>query len=64
MLAIVDAFDSMTTDHVYRRAMSRERALNELFYCAGTQFDPHVAHAFLEALDAGEIAWCESAVAA
>lgn len=48
MLSIVDAFDSMTTDHVYRRAMSRERALNELFYCAGTQFDPDLVRQFAE----------------
>jgi diguanylate cyclase (GGDEF)-like protein/PAS domain S-box-containing protein len=48
MLSIVDAFDSMTTDHVYRRAMSRERALNELFYCAGAQFDPDLVRQFAE----------------
>lgn len=46
MIAIVDAFDSMTTDHVYRRAMSRERALGELFECAGTQFDREMVQAF------------------
>jgi diguanylate cyclase (GGDEF)-like protein/PAS domain S-box-containing protein len=48
MLSIVDAFDSMTTDHVYRRAMSRERALNELFSCAGTQFDPELVRQFAD----------------
>ncbi len=30
MVAIVDAFDAMTSDQIYRRAMSRERALAEL----------------------------------
>ena len=45
MVAIVDAFDSMTTDHVWRPARTRERALQELFQCAGTQFDGDlVAH--------------------
>ncbi|REK15714.1 MAG: diguanylate cyclase [Planctomycetota bacterium] len=48
MLAIVDAFDSMTTDQVYRQAMSRERALNELFAHAGTQFDPDLIQSFSE----------------
>jgi diguanylate cyclase (GGDEF)-like protein/PAS domain S-box-containing protein len=43
MLSIVEAFDSMTTDHVYRPAMSRERALAELAKFAGTQFDPNLA---------------------
>ncbi|MBN1854213.1 MAG: diguanylate cyclase [Pirellulales bacterium] len=46
MLAIVDAFDAMTTDHVYRRAKSRERALAELFTFAGTQFDPELVKIF------------------
>ncbi len=48
MLAIVDAFDSMTSDQVYRRAMSRERALGELFSYAGTQFDPELVKRFGE----------------
>lgn len=50
MIAIVDAFDSMTTDHVYRPARSRERALSELFECAGKQFDPALVKQFVEAL--------------
>jgi diguanylate cyclase (GGDEF)-like protein len=48
MLAIVDAFDSMTCDQVYRRAMSRERALHELFRHSGTQFDPELVKSFSE----------------
>jgi diguanylate cyclase (GGDEF)-like protein/PAS domain S-box-containing protein len=48
MLAIVDAFDSMTTDHVYRPARSRERALAELYECAGSQFDPELVRSFDE----------------
>jgi diguanylate cyclase (GGDEF)-like protein/PAS domain S-box-containing protein len=46
MLAVVDAFDSMTTDHVYRAAMSRERALAELYEYAGSQFDPDLIELF------------------
>lgn len=46
MVAIIDAFDAMTTDHVYRRAMSRERALAELFENAGGQFDPNLIKQF------------------
>ena len=48
MLAVVDAFDSMTSDQAYRQAMSRERALNELFVHAGTQFDPDLVKSFSE----------------
>ncbi len=36
MLAITDAFDSMTTEQVFRKAMSRETAINELFACGHT----------------------------
>jgi len=46
MLSIVDAFDSMTSDQAYRRAMSRDRALNELFEGAGSQFDSELVKAF------------------
>jgi diguanylate cyclase (GGDEF)-like protein len=48
VLAIADAFDAMTTDQVYRRAMSHERALNELYRCSGTQFDPELVRRFSE----------------
>jgi diguanylate cyclase (GGDEF)-like protein/PAS domain S-box-containing protein len=46
MVSIVDAFDAMTSEQVYRRAMSRERALAELFEFAGTQFDPGLVQEF------------------
>lgn len=46
MLAIADAFDSMTTDKPYRRAMSVQRAFDELFRCAGTQFDGDLVTVF------------------
>ncbi len=46
VLAIVDAFDSMTTDQVYRRAMSHDRAMSELYGGAGNQFDPDLVKVF------------------
>jgi diguanylate cyclase (GGDEF)-like protein/PAS domain S-box-containing protein len=54
MLAIVDAFDAMTTDQVYRRAMSRERAMAELFEFAGAQFDPTLVKDFCTFLSADQ----------
>ena len=48
LLSIVDAFDSMTTDQVYRSALSRDRALAELFAGAGVQFDPDLVILFGE----------------
>jgi diguanylate cyclase (GGDEF)-like protein/PAS domain S-box-containing protein len=46
MLAIADAYDSMTSEQVFRRALSRELAIAELFKLAGTQFDPTLVKEF------------------
>jgi diguanylate cyclase (GGDEF)-like protein/PAS domain S-box-containing protein len=51
MIAIAEAFDAMTTDHVYRPAMSLERAMAELFACAGSQFDPELVADFADLLN-------------
>jgi diguanylate cyclase (GGDEF)-like protein/PAS domain S-box-containing protein len=48
MIAIVEAFDAMTTDHVYRPARSQESAIGELFEWAGRQFDPELVRKFAE----------------
>lgn len=55
LVAIVDAFDAMTSDQVYRRAMSRERALAELFQFAGTQFDPKLVQEFCGYVNADQV---------
>ena len=47
VLAVADAFDAMTSDRPYRRALSRADALAEVERCAGTQFDPEIARVFL-----------------
>ena len=51
MLAITDAFDSMTTDTVYRPALSRERAIEELNAGGHTQFDPPLVADFSRMLE-------------
>jgi len=48
IITIVEAFDSMTTDQVFRPARSLEWATVELFEFAGTQFDPQLAKRFAE----------------
>jgi hypothetical protein len=48
---VCDAFDAMTSDRPYRRAMEVEAAVGELRRGAGTQFDPAVVAALLAVLD-------------
>jgi HD-GYP domain-containing protein (c-di-GMP phosphodiesterase class II) len=47
LLAVADAFDAMTSPRPYRHALTTDRALAEIAICAGSQFDPTVAEAFL-----------------
>src|SRR5207249_4390780 len=44
-------YDAMTTERVFRSALSRERATAELFRCAGTQFDPEFVRNFADLLE-------------
>ncbi len=51
MLSIAGAFDAMTTEHVYRAAMSREQAINCLIEGSGSQFDPELVIDFARMLE-------------
>jgi putative nucleotidyltransferase with HDIG domain len=51
ILSVADAYEAMTVDRVYRRALPVEKARDELQRCAGSQFDPRVVEVFLEALE-------------
>jgi diguanylate cyclase (GGDEF)-like protein len=48
IFAIIDAYDAMTHDSVYRKAICHEEAMDELKRCAGTQFDPKLVEIFIE----------------
>jgi len=52
VVAIADAYDAMTSDRAYRRALPHEVAVGEIDRCAGTQFDPELADAFVRLLEA------------
>ncbi|MCL6478338.1 MAG: PAS domain S-box protein [Peptococcaceae bacterium] len=51
ILAIADAYDAMTSDRPYHRALSHEEAVSELKRSAGTQFDPSLVPIFLQIIE-------------
>ena len=48
IIAITDAFDVMTNERPYSKAISKEKALAEIKKCSGTHFDPELAEAFID----------------
>jgi len=52
IVAIADAYDAMTSDRAYRRALPHEVAIGEIERCAGTQFDPELSEAFIRLIEA------------
>lgn len=51
ILTIVDSYDAMTQNRVYRKALSRHAALSELRRYAGTQFDPELVDIFIQCIE-------------
>lgn len=54
VLAIIDAYDAMTNDRPYRKAMEEKTAMDELMANAGTQFDPDMVFSFKEMMEKTE----------
>jgi putative nucleotidyltransferase with HDIG domain len=48
IMAVADAYDSITSERPYRKAASHRFAVKEIIRCSGTQFDPEVVEHFLE----------------
>jgi len=51
ILAIADAFDAMTSQRAYRRALSKNEAIQELIRNKGTQFNPQIVDIFIEVIN-------------
>lgn len=51
IVAVVDSFDAMTTDRVYRKALTKEQAIAEISKYKGTLYHPDVVDAFLSTVE-------------
>lgn len=57
ILAIADAYDAMTSDRPYRKALSHEAAIAEIRKFAGIQFDPDLVQKFIDLLGLKTWVW-------
>ena len=48
ILAVADAYDSITSKRPYRKAASHHSAVKEIIRCSGSRYDPEVVEHFLE----------------
>ena len=55
IIGLVDAYDAMTSNRVYRKRLSDEEVIAEIERCSGTQFDPEIAQVFIQALKNGDV---------
>ena len=55
IISVADAFDAMTSDRPYRKALTKEEARGELEKESGKRFDPEVIKAFLKVLEREEM---------
>lgn len=55
LISVADAFDAMTTDRPYRKALNYQEAVEEIKKGKGRQFDPLMAGAFIDLYLEGKI---------
>jgi len=55
IISVADAYDAMSSDRAYRRAMPPEKVIDELRRGAGTQFDAEVVGVFISLVESGDI---------
>jgi len=55
ILAVADAYSAMRSDRPYRKALSKEEAIEEIKRNMGKQFDPKIAEKLIELLESGAL---------
>lgn len=48
IIAVADAYESMTSSRSYKETKTRQQAIEELQRCSGTQFDPEIVNIFID----------------
>lgn len=51
ILAVAEAWDTMTTEQAYRKALPIDKAISEIKQNSGTQFDPELAKTFTQMIE-------------
>jgi putative nucleotidyltransferase with HDIG domain len=54
IIAICDAYDTMTSDRSYKDAVTTADALNEIRLCSGSNYDPELVRVFESVIEPGE----------
>lgn len=55
IINVVDSYDIMTRDKIYRKAIDKKKAISELKKHAGKQFDPEIVRHFIEYIEDNEV---------
>lgn len=50
IIIVVDSYDAMTSRRNYRKNMTMEQAVEELYRCSGTQFEPKIVECFARSI--------------
>lgn len=51
ILSIIDCYEALVSDRVYRKGVNKRQALQEIRYHAGTQFDPELVEVFARIME-------------
>ena len=55
IVAVADSYDAMNSKRIYRNALEKEKIIEELESCSGTQFDPAIAQLFVRLIREGKV---------